>query len=126
MSTEAEKRERRLVMLEDHIGRALAQSEQSGELRSARSYGKPLDLGDGYDETPAELRMGFKMLKDAGVVPAEVELMREIQALRQHLAQMEMDEGADAARAQALRQRLSEMQQQLALRLEKLRISGTL
>lgn len=124
MSTEAERRERRLVMLEDHIGRAIAQSEQSGELRSARGYGKPLDLGDGYDETPVELRMGFKMLKDAGVVPAEVELMRDIEALRQRLARI--DEGTDAAPAQPLRQRLSEMQQQLALRLERLRISGTL
>lgn len=124
MSTEAEKRERRLVMLEDHIGRSLAQSEQSGELRSARSYGKPLDLGDGYEQTPVELRMGFKMLKDAGVVPAEVELMREIEAMRQRLAQL--DEGVDAGQALVLRQRLAEMQQQLALRLEKLRISGTL
>ena len=124
MSTEAEKRERRLVMLEDHIGRSLAQSEQTGELRSARSYGKPLDLGDGYDETPAELRMGFKMLKDAGVVPAEVELMRDIEALRRQLARVEAT--LDAAQAQALRQRLSEMQQQLSLRLEKLRISGSL
>lgn len=124
MSTEAEKRERRLVMLEDHIGRSLAQSEQTGELRSARSYGKPLDLGDGYDETPAELRMGFKMLKDAGVVPAEVELMRDIEALRLQLAQVEAT--LDAAQAQALRQRLSEMQQQLSLRLEKLRFSGSL
>jgi hypothetical protein len=26
--------------------------------------------------------MGYKMLKDAGVVPAEVELMRDIEALR--------------------------------------------
>mgnify|MGYP001166940432 FL=1 len=124
MSSEAEKRERRLVMLEDHIGRSLAQSEASGELRSAHSYGKPLDLGDGYDETPAELRMGFKMLKDAGVVPAEVELMRDIEALRLQLAQVEAT--LDAAQAQPLRQRLSEMQQQLALRLEKLRISGAL
>lgn len=124
MSTEAEKRERRLVLLEDHIGRALAQSEASGELRSARSYGKPLDLGDGYDETPTELRMGFKMLKDAGVVPAEVELMRDIEALRLQLVQAEAT--LDAAQAQALRQRLSEMQQQLSLRLEKLRISGSL
>ena len=124
MSTEAEKRERRLVMLEDHIGRSLAQSEQTGELRSARSYGKPLDLGDGYDETPAELRMGFKMLKDAGVVPAEVELMRDIEALRLQLAQVEAT--LDAAQSQALRQRLSEMQQQLSLRLEKLRLSGSL
>jgi hypothetical protein len=118
-SNAAEKREQRLKLLEDDIGRKLAESEASGELRHARSWGKPLDLGDGYDETPAELRMGMKILKDAGVVPPEVELMRDIEALRRSL------DGVDEATARAGRQRLSEMQQQLALRLEKLRSSGT-
>ena len=57
--------------------RRLRDSRASGELRAAPSYGKPLAFGDGYDETPAELRMAMKILKDAGVVPHEVELMRE-------------------------------------------------
>ena len=121
-SAEADKREQRLKLLDDHIGRSLAESEKSGELRSARNFGKPLDLGDGYDETPVELRMGFKMLKDAGVVPHEVQLMRDIETLRLQLAAA--PDGDDSARA--ARQRLSEMQQQLALRLEKLRIRGAL
>lgn len=121
MSTEAEERERRLVLLADHIGRALAHSERTGEMRSARNYGKPLDLGDGYEETPPELRMGFKILKDAGVVPAEVEWMREIDLLRQRLVQA--GEGEEAS---ALRARLTGLQQQLALRLERLRRSGSL
>jgi hypothetical protein len=119
--TPEEKREQRLKLLDDHIGRALAESHASGELRSARSYGKPLDLGDGYEQTPAELRMGFKILKDAGVVPPEVELMRQIEALRRSLEGAPDDEASRGGR-----QRLSELQQQLALRLEKLRISGSL
>ncbi|MFN9103123.1 MAG: DUF1992 domain-containing protein [Betaproteobacteria bacterium] len=119
-SSAEDQRLQRLTLLDDDIGRRLAESEASGELRQARSWGRPLELGDGYDETPAELRMGMKILKDAGVVPAEVELMREIEALRQSL------EGAgDDEAARAGRQRLSEMQQALALRLEKLRSSGT-
>ncbi len=122
MSSAAEdKREQRLKLLDDHIGRSLAEAERSGELKTARSYGKPLDLGDGYDETPLELRMGFKILKDAGVVPPEVELMREIEALRQQL-----QGAADDDATRAGRQRLSEQQQLLALRLEKLRRSGSL
>ena len=68
-SASAEKREQRLKLLEDHIGRSLAASEASGELRTARNWGQPLDLGDGYEQTPVELRMGYKILKDAGVVP---------------------------------------------------------
>ena len=120
MSTAEEKREQRLRLLEDHIGRALDESHANGELRSARGYGKPLDLGDGYEQTPAELRMGMKILKDAGAVPPEVELMRQIEALRLSLQDAVEDEHTRAQRA-----RLTQMQQQLALRLEKLRLSGS-
>ena len=120
MATE-EKREQRLKLLEDHIGRSLSESEKSGELRAAPSYGKPLNFGDGYDETPAELRMPFKMLKDSGYVPPEIELMREIEALRTALGL-----AADDATARSTRQALAEKQQQLALRMEKLRATGSL
>lgn len=119
-SSAEDKREQRLKLLEDDIGRALAQSHASGELRSAPSYGKPLQFGDGYEDTPGELRMGMKILKDAGVLPPEVQLMRDIEALRQSLVGAPDDETGRAAQ-----QRLVEMQQALALRLEKLRISGT-
>lgn len=120
MATE-EKREQRLRLLDDHIGRSLAESERNGELRAAPSYGKPLNLGDGYDETPAELRMAFKMLKDSGFVPPEIELMREIETLRTALA-----DAPDDAAAVARRQALADKQQQLALRMEKLRATGSL
>jgi len=116
-----EKRENRLKLLEDHIGQSLRASEASGELKSAPSYGKPLNFGDGYDETPDELKMPFKMLKDSGYAPPEVELMREIAALQ---ASLEGTADDDASRPQ--RQRLAELRQRLALRLEKLRISGSL
>jgi hypothetical protein len=120
-SAEEQKRDNRLRLLEDDIGRKLSESQASGELRSAPSYGKPLNLGDGYEQTPEELRMGMKILKDAGVLPPEVELMRQIEAQRLALEAL-----TDEAAARAARQRLSGMQQQLAMRLEKLRGSGTL
>jgi hypothetical protein len=110
-----------LRLQEDHIGQMLRESEASGELRRAPSYGKPLAAAAGYRETPDELRMGMKILKDAGVVPPEVELMQRIAAL-----QAEADACADEAAARALRQRVSELRQALALRLEGLRRSGTL
>lgn len=110
-----------LRLQDDHIGQMLRDSEASGELRAAPSYGKPLALADGYDQTPPELRMGMKILKDAGVVPPEVELMQRIAAL-----QAEADACTDEAAARGLRQRVAELRQALALRLEQLRISGTL
>ena len=116
-----DKREERLKLLEDHIGQHLRDSQASGELRAAPSFGKPLDFGDGYDETPAELRMGMKILKDAGVVPHEVAMMREAAALESQLAQC-----TDEAARRPLQQRIAEMRQAIALRLEKLRLSGSL
>jgi len=123
MSAAQEKKEQRLRLLEDHIGRSLAESAASGELKAAPSYGKPLHFGDGYDETPAELRMPYKMLKDSGFLPPEVLLMREIEALRASLPEPGGDE---TETTRAARASLADKRQQLALRLEKLRNSGTL
>lgn len=114
--TEDKRHENRLRLVEDHIGKALAESASNGELRDAPSYGKPIHFGDGYAETPDELRMGYKILKDAGVVPPEVELMHAIEALRQRI-----DGAAPHATSKADVLRLSELRQQLAIRMERLR-----
>lgn len=119
--TAEDKRAQRLQLLEDHIGQALQASQASGELQAAPSYGKPLTFGDGYDETPAELRMAMKVLKDAGVVPHEVALMREASAL-----QAQLEACTDAAALPALRSQLAALRQNIALRLERLRIDGSL
>lgn len=116
MNVEERKRENGLRLVEDHIGRHLAESEKTGELQTAASFGKPMDFGDGYFETPEDLRMGYKMLKDGGYVPPEVELMQEIEALRQRL---EAQPQAPDAASQRLR--LAELRQKLSMQLEHLR-----
>jgi hypothetical protein len=116
-----EKREQRLKLLDDDIGQHLRHSQASGELQAAPSYGKPLAFGDGYDDTPAELRMGMKILKDAGVVPPEVEAMREAAELEER-----MNACTDEAERRVLQQRVSEMRQAIALRLEGLARNGSL
>jgi hypothetical protein len=107
--------------IDERIAQSLRDAQRSGELQSARGYGQPLDFGDGYEQTPPELRMAFKLLKDAGFVPPEVEAMKQVAALR---AQIETT--SDPVEADALRRRVSELQQHIALRLEKLRITGSL
>ena len=107
--------------LDDHIGAQLREAQRKGELEQAPSYGKPMAFDDGYMETPEELRMAYKALKDAGFVPAEVEMFHQVAALRQQLA---TTTGEDESRA--LRQRMSELQQRIALRLERLRTTGDL
>jgi hypothetical protein len=110
-----------MATLDEHIAQSLRDAQRSGELQSSASWGKPLDLDDGYAQTPEELRMGFKALKDAGFAPPEVETMKSIAALRAQIAAE-----PDATQADTLRRRLSELQQHRALRLEKLRRTGSL
>jgi hypothetical protein len=104
-----------LKAIDDHIGEHLRESEASGELRNAPSYGKPLQFNDGYDDTPAELRMAMKILHDAGVVPPEVELMHRLAALRRDAAA-----ATDEATARSLAQQASDLEQLIKLRLERL------
>jgi hypothetical protein len=110
-----------MATLDDHIAQSLRESQRNGELQSAASWGKPLDLNDGFEQTPAELRVAFKALKDAGFVPPEVETMKQIAALREVI-----DADPNAPGADAMRRRMGELQQHLALRLEKLRMTGSL
>ncbi|MFN7724345.1 MAG: DnaJ family domain-containing protein [Rubrivivax sp.] len=123
--TPEERRERRLQMLDDHIGQSLRDSEASGELQRAASYGKPLDFGDGFAETPDEFKTAFKMLKDAGYAPPEVELMREITALEAQLAAA-LQQAPEAVQTRQLQTRCAEKRQVLALALERLRFSRSL
>ena len=107
--------------LDDEIARYLEQARASGELRTAKGYGKPLPEIAGWDETPEALRMPFKILKDAGVPPPEIELFHERARLRSQLEACTDNE----ARAKLVRH-LSELEQKIALRLESLRINARL
>lgn len=107
--------------MDEEIARRLAEAEASGELSSAASYGKPLPEVEGWHETPEALRMPFKILKDAGVVPREVEMFRE----RAELARQVL-ECTDPEEQKALHQKLIDLEQAIALRLEALRVNPTL
>lgn len=113
-----------MATIDDHIGRQLADSLKSGELQSAPSWGKPLAASEGFEATPDELRLPYKILKDAGVVPAEVLMMQKVAKLKRQLA--EATEAGDEERMLAVRLQLSELRQALALRMERLRTTGKL
>ena len=106
---------------DEAIADHLAEAMRSGELKSAPSFGRPLAEAEGWSETPVEFRLPFKILKNAGVIPPEVELFHQLAHLRQQL------EGATTeSQRLMLQQRLSELEQVIALRLESLRSGGRL
>jgi hypothetical protein len=56
-----------------------------GEFDHLPGKGKPLDLGP-YFDTPEDVRLAYAMLKNAGYLPVEIELLKEIETLRQAFA----------------------------------------
>lgn len=107
--------------LDDEIARHLREAAAAGELSRADGYGKPLDEDWAWEATPADLRMPFKILKDAGYAPPEVLLFRERASLADAIRHCASDE-----ERLRLQKRLAEIEQQIALRLETLRSHGTL
>ena len=56
-----------------------------GEFDNLPGRGKPLDL-DAYFALPEEQRLAYTLLKNAGYVPEEVDLLRGMKALKDQLA----------------------------------------
>jgi hypothetical protein len=61
------------------IERRIADAQDEGKFRDLQGEGKPQDLEENPFEPP-EWRVGFKVLRNAGYVPAWIELAREIDA----------------------------------------------
>jgi len=66
--------------VEEQVRRAI----EAGEFDNLPGAGKPLDLR-AYFETPDDLRMAYSILKSNNFVPEEVELLKEIDALKKRL-----------------------------------------
>jgi len=75
----------------------LEEAARAGEFDNLPGAGKPLDLGDDALVAP-ELRMAHRVLKNAGLLPPEVELRREITEVHALVATLD----DNAARRQAL------------------------
>ena len=55
-----------------------------GEFDNLPGKGRPLDL-DAYFATPEDLRMGYSILKNADIIPEEMELLKQIEGLKKSL-----------------------------------------
>ena len=58
----------------------ITEAMQRGEFDDLPGAGRPLELED-LSHVPAHLRLGYKVLRNADVVPPEVELRREMYSL---------------------------------------------
>ncbi|WP_236025885.1 DnaJ family domain-containing protein [Geomonas azotofigens] len=71
--------------------RRIKEAMERGEFDNLPGRGKPLVQED-LSAVPEELRMAYKVLKNAGCVPPEVELSNEVASLRRLILDMEESE----------------------------------
>ena len=98
-------------LVEQKIREAMA----AGEFERLEGEGRPVDLS-AYFSAPEELRAGQAVLKNAGVVPEELQLRREINQLRS-----ELDACADEARRGHLRKSIAALTLKRDLLIERQR-----
>ncbi len=95
--------------------RAILEAQKRGDFEGLNGQGKPLPV-DSDPFMPESLRMAYKMLKNAGFVPEEIQSQREIRSLIECLEQ-ETDESVKMRQIQKV---------QLFLARAKLRHGGLL
>ncbi len=67
---------------EKAVEKIIREAMERGEFDNLPGKGKPIDL-TAYFDTPEEVRLEYSVLKNAGMVPREVELLKEIAELKQ-------------------------------------------
>ena len=75
------------IMAEQRINEAV----EKGELDNLPGQGKPLDLDDD-SHLPPDMRMAYRILKNAGYLAPEVEQRKEIASIRDMLSQCQDEE----------------------------------
>lgn len=76
--------------------RRILEAMEAGAFANLPGLGRPLELDDDSD-VPKELRVAYRILKNAGMVPPEVELRREIANVEQLLTLAESEDQRAAA-----------------------------
>jgi DnaJ-like protein len=87
-----------MLMLDAIADRRIREAQERGDFDDLPGAGAPLDLGDDA-LVPEELRAGYRLLRNAGFLPPELEECREIRELEQLL--VAIDDADGRARAVA-------------------------
>lgn len=99
--------------IDDQIKKAMA----DGEFDDLPGRGQPIDL-EAYFQTPEDLRLCYSMLKNANFLPEEMQMLKNIEALRERLAVC-----TDEAERRRLNREVNEKTAQFNMLMEKNRQS---
>jgi hypothetical protein len=94
------------VSIEKFIDEQISKAIKAGEFDNLSGKGKPLDLR-AYFETPEELRLAYSVLKSNDFAPQEVEVLKEIDALKKRLASCTDEEEKDRLRKEISEKKLA-------------------
>jgi hypothetical protein len=93
-------------MFDKLVEQKIREAQEAGEFDGLEGEGRPVNL-EAYFNTPAELRAGYALLKNAGVLPEEALVLKELNELAARL---------EACRDEAERERLGRALRDLQLK----------
>jgi hypothetical protein len=93
----------------------IREAMKAGEFDRLEGAGRPVNL-DAYFSTPEELRAGYAVLKSAGVLPEEAQLLGEINELK-----VRLEACRDAAERERLKQSVNDLMLKYNLLVERYR-----
>lgn len=108
-----------LKALDDLVESRIRDAQARGEFDALPGAGRPLPEED-LTGVPADLRVAFRILKNAGVVPSEVEALRDLDSMIAQLGRSDAAGPDDAARRRGQRRLLA-----LTMALEANGLAGT-
>jgi len=101
------------MSFDETIEAQIREAQARGDFDNLPGKGKPIDLTE-YFSTPEDVRVAQTLLKNAGMVPAEVDLLQEIAALKETLNPV-----ADESEIIKIKKLLKEKQLQFNLLIER-------
>ena len=90
-------------MFDKLVEQKIREAQEAGEFERLEGAGRPVNL-EAYFSTPAELRAGYAVLRNAGVLPEEASLLKEINELAARL-----EDSRDPAARERLRGEIAEL-----------------
>lgn len=99
------------MSLEKSVDEKIKEAIATGAFDNLPGKGKPLDL-DAYFATPEHLRMSYSILKNADIIPEEMELLKQIEQLKK------LKSCVTGIEEEAVRRQLSEKLTSFNMRME--------
>ncbi len=100
-------------MFDKLVEQKIREAQEAGEFDRLEGAGRPVNL-EAYFATPEDLRAGYSVLKNAGVVPEEAQILREMDETRR-----EMERTTDLGRRAELGRELRQLRLKFDLLVER-------